>query len=179
MITQTQSKLSMSKKSSLVAMILILLCTGQTWAQMSLGDMVREGGNEWIIGTWKAYTDDGDSVTLSYKWELNENMISTTVKSPEFQSMGIIITGSSDTEVRQVGADTMGRTIEGTWTGEYGTAVLRQTTTNQYGDKEVTEFTVSKRGADTMVVSIRNISNTGWSDTYPNITLEFKRQAKK
>lgn len=163
----------------LIGMILILLCTGQTWAQMSLGEMVREGGNEWIIGTWKATTDDGDSVTLSYKWELNKNMISTAVKSPEFESKGIIITGSSDTEVRQIGADTLGRTTEGSWTGEYGTAVLRQTTTDSYGDKEVTEFTVSKRGTDTMIVSIRNISNTGWSDTYPSITLEFKRQKTK
>ena len=68
---------------------------------------------------------------------------------------------------------------EGVWTGEYGYATLRQTTTDQYGDKEVTEFDVSKKDDNTMSISIRNISNTGWSDSYPSITLEFKRQAKK
>ncbi|NQV34224.1 MAG: hypothetical protein HQ515_16135 [Phycisphaeraceae bacterium] len=175
--TQTKS-FSGKKTGLLIAMILILMCTGQAWAQSSLGDLVREGGNEWLIGTWKATTDDGDSVTLSYKWELNKNMITTTVDTPEFESKSIIILSGADSEVKQVGADTMGRTLEGLWTGEYGVAVLRQTTTDQYGDKEVTEFTVSQKDSKTMTVSIRNISNTGWSDSYPEMTIELKRQAK-
>lgn len=172
-----QAKTRTARKTS-VLVLLILLCSGQVWAQSSLGDLVREGGNEWLIGTWKVTTDDGDTVTLSYKWELNKNMISASVKTPEFESKGIIITNGSDSEVKQVGADTMGRTTEGLWTGEYGTAILRQTTTNQYGDKEVTEFTLSQKDDKTMSVDIRNISNTGWSDTYPSMTIELKRQAK-
>ena len=177
MLQQTMTRTG-RKTSLFITLILILVCAGQGLAQSSLGDMVREGGNEWLIDTWKATTDDGDTVTLSYRWELNKNMISVTVKTPEFESKGIIITGDSDTEVRQVGADTLGNTVEGIWTGEYGTAILKQTTTNQYGDKEVTEFTLSQKDSNTMSVDVRNVSNTGWSDSYPSITLEFKRQKK-
>jgi hypothetical protein len=177
MLQQTMTR-SGRKTSLFIAVILILACAGQTFAQVSLGEMVREGGNEWLIDTWKATTDDGDTVTLSYKWELNKHMISVTVKTSEFESKGIIITGDSDTEVRQVGADTLGRTTEGVWTGEYGYATLRQTTKDQYGDKEVTEFSLSQKDSNTLSVSIRKISNTGWSDTYPSMTLEFKRQKK-
>jgi hypothetical protein len=184
MMTQTQTSsqtksFSGKKTSLLIAMVLILLCTGQAWAQSSLGDLVQEGSNEWLIGTWKATTSDGDAVTISYKWELNKNMISTSVDTPEFKAKGIIILNGSDSEVKQVSADTMGRTAEGLWTGEYGIAILTQTTKNQYGDKEVTEFTLSQKDANTMSIDIRNISNTGWSDTYPSMTIELKRQAKK
>ncbi len=175
---QTQAKSSMGKKSGLlIAMTLILLCTGQVWAQSSLGDLVQEGGNEWMMGTWSAWVD-GETVTLTYKYELEKNMISISLKTSQFDYKGIIILNAADEEVVHVAADTLGNTAKGTWTGEYGTAVLRQTTSNSYGDKEVTEFTHSQKDRNTMQIDIRNISNSGWSDMYPSTTLELKRQKK-
>jgi hypothetical protein len=175
---QTQAKSCMGKKSGLlIAMILVLLCTGQVWTQSGLGDLVEEGGNEWMMGTWSAWVD-GETVTLTYKYELEKNIISIALKTSEFQYKGIIIFNAADGEVVQVAADTLGNSVKGTWTGEYGTAVLRQTTSNSYGDKEVTEFTHSQKDSNTMQINIRNISNSGWSDMYPSTTLELKRQKK-
>ena len=177
--TSTQTKSFSGKKTSLlITMVLTLLCTGQAWAQSSLGDLVKEGSNEWLIGTWKATLPDGGTVTISYTWELNKNMISTSVDTPEFKSKGIIVFNALDREVKQFSADTKGRTAEGLWTGEYGIAILTQTTKNQYGDKEVTEFTLSQKDANTMSIDITSISNTGWSDTYTSEIIELTRQAK-
>ncbi len=78
MMTQTrlstQTKSPMSKKATLLIAMICILCTGQVWAQSSLGDLVKEGANEWMMGTWSAAVD-GETVTVTYKWELNKNMI--------------------------------------------------------------------------------------------------------
>ncbi len=177
MMTQTQTKSRMGIKASLLIAMVLILCTGQAWAQSSLGDLVKEGGNEWMMGTWSAWVE-GETVTVTYKWELNKNMISVHIKTPEFEYKGIIMYRASDSEVVQVAADSTGRTATGVWQGEYGTATLRQTTLGDYGDKEVTEFTHSLKDTNTMEIDIKNISNSGWADAYPTMTLELKRQKK-
>jgi hypothetical protein len=181
MMTQTrpstQTKSPVSKKATLLIAMILILCTGQAWAQSSLGDLVKEGGNEWMMGTWSAWVE-GETVTVTYKWELNKNMISVHIKTPEFEYKGIIVYRASDSEIVQVAADSTGRTSTGVWQGEYGTATLRQTTLGEYGDKEVTEFTHYQKDSNTMKIDIKNISNSGWTDAYPTMTLELNRQKK-
>jgi hypothetical protein len=64
------------------------------------------------------------------------------------------------------------------WQGEYGTATMRQTTLGEYGEKEVTEFTHYQKDSNTMEIDIKNVSNSGWTDAYPTMTLELNRQKK-
>jgi hypothetical protein len=72
-----------------VAAIFVILADGAS-AQQKLGDLVTEGGFEWLIGDWVATTDEGGKIHSFYKWGLNKNLITMGFKMGDFEGRGMI-----------------------------------------------------------------------------------------
>jgi len=73
----------------LLAAVLVILAAGVR-AQQKLGDLVTEGGFNWMIGKWMAESDQGDKIYLVYKWELDKHLVTINLKWPNYEYRGMI-----------------------------------------------------------------------------------------
>ncbi len=72
-----------------VAAVLVILAAGAS-AQQKLGDLVTEGGFDWIAGKWVAETDEGQELQIIYKWELDKHLVTVHLKWPNYEYRGLI-----------------------------------------------------------------------------------------
>jgi len=107
---------------------------GASTGQESLKDIVEQQGIAWMIGKWKATTDDGTEIRLSYGWAVNGNAMISSLKMGERESLGIIYLDMDAQRGRQISVDSRGRVIKATWEAEYGEAISKTTMTNEYGE---------------------------------------------
>lgn len=156
--------------------VLIVISTVPAVAQESLGDLVAQGGYDWLIGKWVATTDEGDQLVFEQKWTLDRHAIVVDFKMRDFRLAGMIIFVPSREEVIQVGADNQGGTWEGTWRDEYGSAVHAMEHTRADGEIQKAEIVHTKVDADTMKAAMYGIESTGYRASEPWSTLTYKRQ---
>ena len=160
------------------AAIVVILTVG-AGGQQSLGELVTMGGFEWLIGEWKATTDQGVEVRSYYKWELNKNLISMGFKMGEFEGRGMIYLNPVDYKVYQVGVDNRGGIAKGEWDADGDKAVARLEYTPPGGEKRRMASVHSKVDAETMKVEFYDMDSDGWLSDEPRGTLEYKRQKKQ
>ena len=113
------------RNAHLALVALLILFTVPVTAQQTLGDLVSEGGYDWLIGKWLATTDEGGELRLEHKWALDRNTMLVDFQMGGFRLQGMIVFVPSREEVIQIGADNQGGTWKGTWRDEYGDAVHR------------------------------------------------------
>ena len=160
------------------AAIVVILTVG-AGGQQSLGEMVTMGGFEWLIGDWKATTDEGGKIHYSYKWELNKNLITLGFKVGDFEGRGMIYYVPAENKVVQVNVDNRGGIGKGTWDAEGEKAVARLEYTPPEGEKRRMASVHSKVDAETMKVGFYEVDSDGWLSDEPRSTLEYKRQKKQ
>ena len=155
---------------------IIFITTSGASAQQKLGDLVSEGGFDWLIGSWEATSDEGDKVELVYKWELDKHLITMLLKWPEFRAM--IFYKPAEDQVTQVTVDNKGGTGKGIWEPDGNRAVLKHEHTG--ADWQTTKMGIahSKVDANTMKWEIHEMYSSGELSDYPNFTIELKRQKK-
>lgn len=158
-----------------MAAILIIATTGAN-AQQKLGDLVAEGGFDWIIGNWVATSDQGDKIELVYKWELDKNMVSMLLKWPDNEYRAMIFYKPTEDKIVQVTVDNKGGTGNGTWEQDGNKAVLKHEHTGSDWQTSKMGFVHSKVDENTMKWDIYELYSSGELADYSNYTIEFKRQ---
>jgi len=96
-----------------------------THAQRSLADIVDEAKVGAMIGTWAAQTDEGQSFTIAFAWDLDKHVINLTCKTPDSDLKGYTSVDPTSNEVTYVGFDNHGTVTKGSWTKEGDDIVLR------------------------------------------------------
>ena len=168
----------MSVKGAFLSVVALLAVSAiPATAQQSLGDLVAQGGYDWLIGKWVATTDEGDKLEFEQKWGLDKHVILVDFTMREFKMHGMIIFVPSREEVIQVGADTRGGTWKGTWRDEYGSAVHRIEHTSADGEIQEAEIVHTKVDAETMKAAMYGLDSDGYRTSEPWSTLTYKRQA--
>ena len=168
----------MSVKGAFLSVVALLAVSAiPATAQQSLGDLVAQGGYDWLIGKWVATTDEGDKLEFEQKWGLDKHVILVDFTMREFKMHGMILFVASREEVIQVGADNRGGTWKGTWRDEYGSAVHRMEHTSADGEIQKAEIVHSKVDADTMKAAMYGLDGDGYRSSEPWSTLTYKRQA--
>lgn len=159
------------------AAILVITSTGAS-AQQKLGDLVAEGGYEWMIGKWEATTDEGEKLELEYKWELDKHLIIMKLKMPDNEFHGMIYYKPTDDQVVQVTVDKKGGTGKGVWEPAGEKAILRHEHTDADWQTQKMAIAQSKVDNNTMRWEIHEIYSSGELSDYPNFTVDYKRQKK-
>jgi hypothetical protein len=160
------------------AAIVVILTVG-AGGQQSLGELVTMGGFEWLIGDWKATTDQGGEIHSFYKWGLNKNVITMGFKMGEFEGRGMIYYDPAEFKVVQIGIDNRGGIAKGAWDADGEKAVARLEYTPADGEKRRMASVHSKVDAETMKVEFYEMDSDGWLSDEPTGTLEYKRQKKQ
>jgi len=161
-----------------VAAILVILAAGAS-AQQKLGDLVTEGGFDWMIGGWQTTTDQGDKVELVYKWELDKHLLSFHLKWPNYEYRGMIFYVPTEEKIVQIGADNQGGSGKGIWDADGNKAVLKTEHTGADGQTNKMGFAFSKVDADKMKLDVYEMYSSGELADYPSFTMEYKRQKKQ
>ena len=117
-------KTSKLRKTLLAGAAVLFILVGGARAQQKLGDLVTEGGFDWMIGRWAATTDQGDKIDIVYKWELDKHMISVHFKWPGYEHRGMIFYVPTEDKIVQIGVDNQGGSGKGTWEAD-GNKALR------------------------------------------------------
>ncbi len=170
----------MSVKSAVLTMaILCMVSVVPAVGQQSLGDLVAEGGYDWLIGRWQATTDEGGKLELEHKWGLDKHVMLVDFAMGGFKMHGMIILVSSREEIIQVGVDNRGGSWKGLWSDEYGDAVHRMEHTKADGEVQKADLVHSRVDADTMKVAMYAVDGDGYRASEAWGTVTYKRQKGK
>jgi len=115
----------------------------------TLGDIVAQGGYEWLIGKWVATKDDR-TYQVEHTPILDKQAAIVNVKIGDFQYSGMITYAPASQEIGQVGTDNMGRFWKGTWQqGDEG-AVYKVDVTKADGTAQKVQIVYIKGDNDTL-----------------------------
>jgi hypothetical protein len=156
--------------------ILCVVLSVPAVAQQSLGDLVAEGGYDWLIGRWAATTDGGGQLDLEMKWGLDKNVILMGFKMGDFKMHGMIVLVASREEIIQAGADSQGGFWKGTWSDEYGDAVCQMERTKADGEVQKGAMVYSRVDAETMKVAMYGVDSDGYRASEPRGTVTYRRR---
>ena len=161
-----------------VVAILVILATVAS-AQQKLGELVTEGGFDWMMEKWQATTDQGEKVELVYKWELDKHLVTIHLKFTNYEYRGMIFYVPSEDKIVQIGADNQGGSGKGIWDADGNKAVLKTEHTGADSQTNKIGYAFSKVDDDTMKLEAYEVYSSGELADYPNFTAEFKRQKKQ
>ena len=177
--TMNKAKTSRRRNIFLFVAAIIFITTSGASAQQKLGDLVTEGGFDWLIGNWEATSDEGDKIELVYKWELDKHLMTMHVKYPGSEIRAMIFYKPAEDQIVQITVDNKGGTGKGIWEADGNKAVLKHEHTGTDWQTSKMGFAHSKVDANTMKWDIHEMYSSGELSDYPNFTVEFKRQKKK
>jgi len=141
----------------------------------TLGDLISEGGYEWLIGKWLA-TNEGRTYELEHKPILDRHAALVDVKIGDFKYQGMVMYGPARQEIMQIGADNMGGTWNGTWEeGDEG-AVHKVAVTRPDGTTQKLQLVYLKADNDTLKTKEYPVDASGGRAATPRDELTFKRQ---
>jgi len=175
--TTTKMNRSMTKMLLVLAAGL-LIWTSSAMAQEKLGDLVEEMGFNWMAGRWKATTDDGQDIELSYRWSLDRHLAIVDFKMGEYAAHSMIYYDAVEQKIVEVGVDNRGGTGKGTWDMEGEKAISKSDRRGADGQAMKVAMLHSKVDAKTMKMEVFSIDGSGELAADPWATLEFKRQKR-
>jgi len=148
--------------------------SGQSTDYQKLGDLVAEGGYEWLAGKWLAAEND-QKYLLEHSWTLDKHAMVVDLKMGDFVYHGMVIYRPVSQEITQIGADSMGGIWKGTWDqGEEG-ATHRVEYTRPDGTTRRMEHVYVKVDNDTFKVKEYPVTD-GTRASETSRTLTFQRQ---
>jgi len=147
---------------------------GRSTDYQKLGDVVSEGGYEWLMGKWVA--GEGDrTYELEYKPILNTHAAQADVKIGDFKYIGMIMYVASRQEIVQLGVDNMGGTWKGTWEQDGSDALNKIEYTKPDGATVKLQHVYVKVSNDELKVKQYNVGTDGASGSESRGDLTFKR----
>ena len=174
--TTAKVKVSLSKTLFLVTAILIIWSSSAA-AQQSLRDLTKEFGVDWLVGRWTAKTDDGTTILLVYKWELNGHLLTVDLKMGEYASRGMIFYTPGGEKATQVSVDNRGSRSKGEWeVREDGTLVSKSEYVDVEGNVRKSATVYRNVDAKTIKIALYGLDENGELNDEPRFTMDFKRQ---
>lgn len=168
----------MNKVTKSLAVMTLLVAMGTTAiGQESLKDIIEQEGFAWMVGQWKAVTDDGTEIILTYRWAVEGHAIVSDLRMGENLSQGIIYLVKDEQQARQLTVDSRGQAIWATWEVQDGKVISKTKMINEYGEATNVGFAFSKIDATTMNVAAYELENGELSD-YSSFDIDFKKQKK-
>ncbi len=177
--TTAKIKLSLSKTMFLLTAILIIWSSSAA-ARHSLRDHNKGYGVDLLAGRWTAKIDDGITILLVYKWELNGHLMTVDLKMGEYASRGMIFYAPDGEKVTQVSVDNMGSRSKGTFgVRDDGKLVSKSEHVNAEGKVQKSATIYKKLDAKTMKIELYGLNENGELNDEPWFTTEFKCQPAK
>ncbi|UCG56650.1 MAG: hypothetical protein JSU70_17520 [Phycisphaerales bacterium] len=167
------------KKIVLWAMAALVVLASPAVAQQSFRDLVAQEGLGWALGRWAATTDDGQTIQLTYRWELDGHLITCDFKMGEAAYRGMIYFVPSEERVLEVGVGNDGKTSKATWEPQDGKLVCKREQVNSWGEVEKMAIVFSKGDGRTLNTALHSMDQYGDLSDEPWATLEFKPQKRQ
>lgn len=147
----------------------------RTTDYQKLGDVVAEGGYQWLMGKWAA-GEEGRTYELEYKPILDMHAASVDVKIGDFKYIGMILYVANRQEIVQIGADNMGGIWKGTWEQDNNDALNKIEYTKPDGTTVKMQHVYQKIDNDGMKVKQYDVATDGTRGSQSRGDLTFKRQ---
>jgi hypothetical protein len=148
---------------------------GRTTDYQKLGDIVSEGGYEWMTGKWSATLGD-QAYELEFRPILNTHAALADVKVGNAKYLSMITYVASRQEVVDFGVDNSGNTWKGTWEQDGSDAVNKIVCTKPDGTSWKRQHVYVKINNDEMKVRQYDVGADGSRAAEPRRDLIFKRQ---
>jgi hypothetical protein len=166
------AKLSYKRQTTPVAVASSSEQANRSTDYQTLGDLLSQGGYEWVMGKWLATKEDR-TYQLEHKPVLDKHAGLVDVTINDFKFRGLIMYAPARQEIMQIGADNMGRIWKGIWEqGDEG-AVYKADITKADGTTQKIQLVYIKGDNDTL--KTKEYSVEGSSPTLRD-ELTFKRQ---
>ena len=166
----------MSLRSVSLTMVVLAACAVPMAAQQKLGDLVAQGGYDWLMGRWVATTDQGEKVEFRYDWALDKQVVIAETIMGEFRYQGMATLSPNGYEAISFGADNRGGVWKGTWTEDPAGLVNRIEHTSPDGEVRKGDIVHSRVDANSMTVAIYAVDNSGSRSSEPWAKLTYNRQ---
>ncbi|HIJ53701.1 MAG TPA: hypothetical protein HPP66_11180 [Planctomycetes bacterium] len=171
-------KVGLSKTVFLLTAIL-LIWSGSAVAQQSLRDLAKEYGADWLAGRWTATTDEGATILLVYKWELDGHLLTVDLRMGEYASRGMSFYVPGEEKAIEVGVDNRGGRTRGTWEPQDDRLVSKREHVDAEGKVRKSAAVYSKVDARTMKIALYGLDENGELNDEPWFTMDFKRKARR
>ncbi|MHC4517753.1 MAG: hypothetical protein ACYTAS_04125 [Planctomycetota bacterium] len=166
----------MGREAKSLVLVAMLAAMGSVAAgQESLKDIVEQEGFAWMVGQWKATTDEGQDIVLTYRWAVKGHAIVTSFKMGETSSQGMIYFDADEQQVRQFSIDSRGRATKAAWEVQEGKAISKTKMTDEYGQTTDIAIAYAKISVTTMKVAVYGLEDGQLSD-YPWFEIDFKKE---
>jgi hypothetical protein len=156
--------------------VVLLGMLSVSYAQNILGQMVKEVGVDWIIGQWETTTKGGDTVTVTFKADLNDHIGTIHYKDPRLESKGIVVVDPESGIAKYYLGDNQGGVGAGVWSAEDQKAILKIKLTAADGKSTRMGMIFRKVDADTIEVKHYELSDTEELGHQIRATLTLKRK---
>ena len=127
----------------------------------SLSDLVRDAGGDWMIGSWEGSTGDGGTLTHSFAWDLDKQIVVMRGKAGDMQYMGVTALDPVSKEPRYVGFDSRGTVSKGTWSEDSGTLVLKLESESAESGKRKMGISFKKSGDGGLEIGLHRVDDNG------------------
>ena len=166
-------------KSVFLATAILVIWTGSTVGQQSFRDLAKEYGSDWLVGRWTATMDNGTTILLVYKWELDGHLITVDFKMGEYASRGMIFYVPTEEKVTQVSVDNRGGRTKATWEPQDDKLISKSERVDAEGNVQKNATVYSKVDAQTIKIALYGVDEDGELADEPWGSLDFKRQRGK
>jgi hypothetical protein len=140
-----------------------------------LGDVVAEGGYEWLIGKWSA-SQDNQTAEVEYQPILDRHAGSVNIKIGDFKYLGVVTYVASRQEIVEFGADNSGGTWKSVWEQEGSDAVNKSECTKSDGTIQKLQHVYTKIDNDSFKVKLYRVEAGGNRASEPRGEVTFQRQ---
>ncbi len=148
---------------------------GRSTDYQKLGDIVAEGGHEWLIGKWMG-SENNQTYELEYKPILEKHAGFTDLRIGDFRYFGIITYAANRQEIVESGADTLGRTWKMVWGQDGSDIVNKSELTKADGTTQKLQHVFAKIDNDTFKGKLYALTADGSRTSEPVEQVTFKRQ---
>ena len=166
-------------RTAVVTFVLATLCvalTSPAFSAQPLGTLISDGGFDWMAGTWVATSSRGVTVEFTYKWAIENHVISVKYEfSNDFTYRGLIFYKATEDKIVHVGADSLGGVWEGVWDTDGPHAIMKFANTMADGEIQRGAAANSRIDADTMKVEMYLLQD-GELDDEPMVTRTYRRK---
>jgi len=148
------------KNSTLFALVLsaMFLISGASSRAENLAEILESAGLGTLIGTWVDQDTNGQAISLTYTWRIEDRVLGLSIKVPGDNSEGLIAVDPESGEVMHVSADENGGVGMGQWAEESGVATLTLKTVDS--DKKEETVKVSHQIENgKLIVGLKNVTS--------------------
>lgn len=155
----------------------VLIGGGRATGQQSLRDLAKSYGCDWLVGRWTVTTDEGVTLSLVYKWELDGHLMTSEFRMGEYAARGMIFYVQGEEKAVGVNVDNRGGRSKVTWEAQDDKLVSKSEHVDAEGNTRKSAAVYSNIDAKTMKISIYGLNEDGGLSEEPWFSMDFKRQA--